>query len=182
MRATCILTGALLIAGLAAGPGWCAAADGPDSLATEALRHQLQFRPLARVTGPWGAVRLTDPRVTAAGLEFLAARPDAPGSDTGPLPNPIPLARVHVIEIQVNSAGGMAIAGGLLGAAIGMISVAVAQMDIMGNGHSASREELLTGALMGAIPGTALGALLGSAARHWKRIYPEDPPPALTKR
>jgi len=181
MRATCILTGALLIAGLAAGPGWCTAADGPDSLATEALRHKLEFRSLARVTGTWGAVRLLDPRVTAAGLEFLAARPDEPGSDTGPLPNPIPLARVRGVEIQANNAGVMAVVGGLIGALIGYTTTQE-MSQIMGPNPSPSGGETLTGALMGAVPGAALGALLGSAVRHWKRIYPEDPPPDPSSR
>jgi hypothetical protein len=180
MRGTCILTGALLIAGLATGPGGCAAADGPDSLEI-ALRHQLEHRSLARVTGPWGAVRLTDPRATAAGLEFLAARPDTPATDPAPLPNPIPLAQVYAVEIRTNSAGVMAVVGGLTGALIG-VTATEAISQIMGPNPPPSGGELLTGALMGAMPGAALGALIGSATRHWKKIYPDGPPPGANSR
>lgn len=187
MRATCILTGALLVAGLAAGPGWCAAADGTDPLATEALRSRLEHRSLARVTGPWGAVRLTDPRVTAAGLEFLAARPDEPtAGSAAAVPKPIPLAQVYEVEIRVNSAGLMAIVGGLVGAAIGM-TVTQAMSQIMGPNPPPSSRELMTGTMLGAVPGTLLGAIVGSAFRHWKTVYPktshpEDPPLELNSR
>ena len=176
MRDIRILTGALLLAGLAAGPGWCAAADGRDSLGTEALRHKLEYRSWARVTGPWGAVRLSNPRIRATGLEFLAARPDAPGTDTTFLPNPIPLARVYAVEIQVNSSGKGTIFGGLVGVALGMIMAeAVSQMDFgFGGGHSANGGDLLTGAVLGAVPGVILGALLGAAFRHSEEIYPVD--------
>lgn len=176
MRATCILTGALLIAGLAAGPGWCAAAGGPDSLATEALRHKLENRSLARVTGPWGTVRLTDPRVTAAGLEFLASRPDEPAAAiAATVPKPIPLDQLSRVQIRANNAGVMALGGGLIGALIGYTATQEISQ-IMGPNPPPSGGESLTGTLKGAMPGALLGALLGSAVRHWKTIYPKDPP------
>lgn len=184
MRGTRTLTGALLIASLAAGPGWCAAADGPDSLRTEALRFRLEHRSLARVTGPWGAVRLSDPRIGDAGLEFLdSVSEGSVGSDPAPLPKPIPLAQVYAVEIQVNSSGVMAVAGGLLGAIIGLTATSdLSQLSgIFGTVHPASGGELMTGAMLGAMPGALLGALLGTPFRHWKRIYPKDPPPALTE-
>jgi len=175
MRDIRILTGALLLAGLAADPGWCAAADGPDSLRTEALRSQLEHWSSARVTGPWGAARLTDPRIRAAGLEFLAARPDTPGTDTTALTNPIPLARLYKVETQANSAGKGAIIGGLAGAAIGLALAAMEdQVDLgptFGNPPHDRTGDYVAGAMLWALPGTALGALLGSAFRHWRTVY-----------
>jgi hypothetical protein len=190
MRGTRSLMGALLIAGLAASPGWCAAADGPDSLATEALRIRLEHRSLARVTGPRGTVRLTDPRIGAAGLEFLAARPDEPTADTAAaVPNPIPLDQLSRVQIQVGTSRGVAIAGGLLGAVIGL-SVANSfgsMFDDWGppDANDSHSGLLLGGAVLGAVPGTLLGALLGKLFPHWKTIYPktihpEDPPLELS--
>jgi hypothetical protein len=175
MRGPRCLTGALLIAGLAAGPGWCAATDGPDSLATEALRLRLEHRSLARVTGPWGTVRLSDPRVTAAGLEFLAARTDEPAAGTAAVvPKPIPLDQVARVQIQVGMSRGVAIAGGLLGAIWGL-SVA---NSLNNNGFhdpnspNSSGGGVFLGAL-GAVPGTIIGALLGKSFKYWKTIYPK---------
>jgi hypothetical protein len=184
MRGLRILMGAVLLAGLATGPGWCLAADGPDSLRTEVLRVRLERRSLARVTGPWGAVRLSDPRIGAAGLEFMASRPDEPGTDTAPLPKPIPLAQVYAVEIQVNSSGRMAIVGSLLGAGIGLTATAeISHLSgILGPERPASGGELLTGAMLGAMPGALLGALLGTLLREWKTIYPKDPPPDPSSR
>jgi hypothetical protein len=190
MRGTRGLTGALLIAGLATAPGWCTAADGPDALATEALRFRLEHRSLARVTGLWGTVRLSDPRITAAGMEFLATQPDEPATEiAAAVPKPIPLDQVSRVQIQVGSSRGAAIAGGLLGAVIGLsVASAVSQLSgILGTVHPASGGELMTGAVLGAVPGTLIGALLGTPFRHWKTIYPmtistEDPPPDLNSR
>ena len=189
MRGTRILTGALLIVGLAAGPGWCVAAGGPDSLTTEALRFRLEHRSLARVTGPWGAVRLSDPRIGAAGLEFLAARPDEPAADTAAaVPKPIPLDQVSRVQIRVGTSRGVAIAGGLLGAVIGL-SVANSLNSSLHNPDSpiSSDGGVLIGATLGAASGTLLGALLGKSFLHWKTIYPktidsEDPPLELSSR
>jgi hypothetical protein len=185
MRGIRILTGALLIAGLAAGPGWCTAADGPDSLSTEALRFRLERRSLARVTGPWGAVRLSDPRIGAAGLEFLAARPDEPAADTAlAVPKPIPLDQVSRVQIRVGSSGGVAIAGGPLGVAWGLSVANSFNNSGFHNPDSpaSSGGGVLIGAALGAVPGTLLGALLGKSFPHWKTIYPEDPPPDPSSR
>jgi hypothetical protein len=187
MRGTRILTGAVLIVGLAAGLGWCAAAHGPDSLVTEALRFRLEHRSLARVTGPWGTVRLSDPRIGAAGLEFLLLVPEgSAGMDTAAaVPKPIPLDQVSRVQIRVGSSGGVAIAGGLLGAVLGL-SVANSLHSV---GHmvadpvpTPSNGEQLAGAVLGAVPGALLGALLGTQFRRWKTIYPEDPPPDPSSR
>jgi hypothetical protein len=163
----------VLIAGLTSGPARCTAAEGDDSLAIEPLRLQLEGRSLARVTGPWGAARLSNPRIKSAGLEFLLATPDVPGAAIASLPSPIPMAQIAEVEVPFSYSGRTAIGLGLIGAVIGVAGASAMSnlSGILGPSRPASSGELLTGAMAGAVPGALLGALLGSMGRGWKVVY-----------
>ena len=111
------------------------------------------------------------------GLEFSAARPDEPGTEVGSIPNPIPIAHVYTVEVPVSGAGVGALLGAIAGVVVGVlaeesISNLSGIMSPSGPKHP-SAGELAQGAVVCAVPGMALGALIGSFFRDTKRVYPQ---------
>jgi hypothetical protein len=158
------------------------AAQPPDSLAVESLRLALQRRPWVRVESRWDTARLIKPRVTTTGLGFSEARPDEPGADIGTLPNPIPLAQIHRVEVPVNAAGKGLLFGALVGGVLGLATAAMEDQVDLGPTFRKTPPphdrvgDYVTYATLGTLPGAAVGALIGSAFRDMKEIYPPAAP------
>jgi hypothetical protein len=176
MKERFILRTALMILGLAAVLTGGAAAQPSDSLTAASLRLALGERPWVRISSRWCTARLTLPRVTAAGLEFAAARSSEPGSDVAALPNPIPFAQLYRVEVPVSAAGHGALFGALVGASVGALAAVAVYSTPMGFFPSREPEshsgDIAIWALMGAAPGALVGAVTGSAFHDLKQVYP----------
>ena len=107
--------------------------------------------------------------------ELLGAGYEVAGAHFGACSASAGVARLYKVETQANSAGKGAIIGGLAGAAIGLALAAMEdQVDLgptFGNPPHDRTGDYVAGAMLWALPGTALGALLGSAFRHWRTVY-----------
>ncbi len=183
MRPMSIGWGVLLSLGLAGMQASCAAGQAPDSLTAASLELVVGRRRWVRVESRWNTARLIKPRVTAAGLEFSAARPDEPGADIGTLPNPIPLAQIHRVEVPVNAAGKGLLFGALVGGVLGLATAAMEDQVDLGPAFRPRTPpphdrvgDYVRWATLGALPGAVVGALIGSAFRDMKEVYPPAAP------
>jgi len=169
-----------LVAAPALGAGQARAQDAAPAPARSdsvtvapSLRYAVGNAGWLRVSGPWGRARLRAPRVVGAALGFEEARPEA-GSATAEVPNPLPLARIDLVQVPVGSSRNGAIVGGMVGVILGVATAsALSNMDVLGPAPGPSAGDLLAGALVGGVPGACLGAVLGTAFTRWKTIYPE---------
>jgi hypothetical protein len=182
MRPMSIGWGVLLSLGLAGMQTSCAAGQSPDSLTAASLERVVGRCPWVRVESRWNTARLIQPRATAAGLEFSAARPDEPGADIGTLPNPIPLAQIYRVEVPVNAAGKGLLFGALVGGVLGLATAAMEDQVDLGPTFRKTPPphdrigDYMRWATLGTLPGAVVGALIGSAFRDMKQIYPPDAP------
>ncbi len=144
-----------------------------DSLTVApSLRYAVGNAGWVLASGSWGRARLRAPRVVGAAVGFEEVRPEVGGA-AADVPNPLPLARIDVLQVPVGASRTGAIVGGVLGAALGIaMASALGSMDVLGPAEGPSGGDLLTGALMGGVPGACLGALVGTAFTRWKTIYP----------
>ena len=177
MRPMCV-GGALLLLAALDGVPVRSAASPPDSLAAAELRLAVGRRPWVRVESRWNTARLIKPRATTAGLGFSEARPDEPGADIGTLPNPIPLAQIYRVEVPVNAAGKGLLFGALVGGVLGLATAAMEDQVDLGPTFRKTPPphdrigDYVRWAALGALPGAVVGALIGSAFRGMKEIYP----------
>jgi len=182
MRPMCV-GGALLLLAALDGVPVRSAASPPDSLAAAELRLAIGQRPWVRVESRGNTARLIKPRATTTGLGFSEARPDEPGADIGTLPNPIPLAQIYRVEVPVNAARKGLLFGALVGGVLGLAAAAMEDQVDLGPAFRPKTPpphdrigDYVRWATLGTLPGAVVGALIGSAFRDMKQIYPPAAP------
>ncbi len=169
-----VLWGVTLAAAALCLPAAACSATTAAPADTGALRLALAHRDLARVTvAGTGTALLVGPWVSAEGVGFAEARPaGAPGSE--PVPNPIPLVRIEMVEVRVGSSTPVAVLGALVGAGFGLATAsAVGRASAFGS--SPSGGELGAAAAVCGIAGALLGVAIGAPIPRWKTVWPAPP-------
>jgi hypothetical protein len=150
------------------------ASPGPNStLLRPALIARVERAGRLRVEGAWGAAVLTSPHLTAAGFEYLRARPSDLTRWLSDLPRPVPLRDIRSIQVRVGSARRGAIAG-----ALAFALVTWAAVKVVGQAESGVDEPqvLLATVPLAALWGAGGGALIGMVVRRWQTVYVRPSP------
>jgi hypothetical protein len=139
------------------------------------LSSRINGQALIRVSGRWGTRYLVGPHLSGRSLAFEAMEP--PDSAAAHLM----LDSVDRIQVRGNAAG----SGALIGAGIGLLGGLATGIGLTsslcndGLGCSNAGGGTAVIALVSTAGGALLGALIGSASKRWKTIYPDEEPSGL---
>jgi len=118
-------------------------------------------------------------RAATGGVNVIGTWRGFPAADTIAIGDPvvprrIPLVTVEQLWVQKRGVLRGAVIGGIIGGVLGG-AFGVAASQVVCETQSCADDKLtpfLVFGGAGALAGGGLGALIGSATRHWKRVYP----------
>lgn len=141
-----------------------------DSLAYATVARHATPERIYRVERLGGVIDLPASALTRAGFQLPRREGWGPVDSAGH--GLIPWNEVTRVQIKANSFGAGAAIGGVLGLLGAAIVVGVGNDVASGlGGDGVDDHEAYGGIALAAVGGTVVGALVGSAFRHWKTIY-----------
>jgi hypothetical protein len=150
------------------------ASPGPDStLLRPALIARIEGAGRLRVEGAWGAAVLVSPHLTAAGFEYLRARPLGLAQGRSDLPRPVSLRDIRSIQVRVGSSRRGAMVGALAFALLTSAAVTVVGWAEPGVDEP---QALLAAVPLAALWGAGGGALIGMVVTRWQTVYVSPSP------